>query len=88
LALSVTGEEGEPHLAWGPGEDQRQHIELTRDIAERFNSRFGGNKWKKLGGRGGRIFKVPEAFMPPAGARIMSLTVRSALALRQISCPH
>eukprot|EP00884_Botryococcus_braunii_P023414 jgi/Botrbrau1/9757/Bobra.85_1s0008.1 len=56
------------------GEDQKQHIELARDIAERFNSKFGGNKWKKLGGRGGRIFKVPNIFIPPAGARVMSLT--------------
>ncbi|KAH6556783.1 hypothetical protein KP509_1Z156000 [Ceratopteris richardii] len=56
------------------GEDQRQHLELTRDIAERFNSRYGGRKWKKLGGRGGRIFKVPEAMIPPAAARVMSLT--------------
>ena len=61
------------------GEDQRQHIELARDIAERFNHRFGGSKWKKLGGRGGKVFKVPEAFMPPAGARVMSLTVRGCL---------
>lgn len=58
------------------GEDQRQHLELSRDIAERFNYLFGGKKWKKLGGRGGRIFKVPDAFIPPAGARVMSLTVR------------
>lgn len=57
------------------GADQKQHIELARDIAERFNSRFGGKKWKKLGGRGGRLFKIPEAFMPPTGARVMSLTV-------------
>lgn len=40
------------------GEDQRQHLELTRDIATRFNNLYGGKKWKKLGGRGGRIFKV------------------------------
>ena len=59
-----------------PGADQKQHIELARDIAERFNSKFGGKKWKKLGGRGGRLFKIPEAFMPPTGARVMSLTVR------------
>lgn len=58
------------------GEDQKQHIELARDIAERFNSKFGGSKWKKLGGRGGKIFKVPDIFIPPAGARVMSLTVR------------
>lgn len=55
------------------GEDQRQHLELTRDIAARFNNLYGGRKWKKLGGRGGKIFKVPDAFIPPAGARIMSL---------------
>jgi tryptophanyl-tRNA synthetase len=63
------------------GEDQRQHLELTRDIAARFNSLYGGKPWKKRGGlapgsgkpRGGRIFKVPEALIPPAGARVMSL---------------
>ncbi len=52
-----------------------QHLELARDIAERMNSKYGGNKWKKLGGRGGRIFKVPDAFIAPVGARVMSLTV-------------
>ena len=57
------------------GEDQMAHIELTRDVAERVNKRYGGNKWKKLGGRGGRIFRIPEGFMPPAGARVMSLDV-------------
>ena len=63
------------------GEDQRQHLELTRDIAGRFNSLYGGKAWKKRGGlapgsgrpRGGRVFKVPEALIPPAGARVMSL---------------
>jgi tryptophanyl-tRNA synthetase len=58
------------------GEDQKQHLELTRDIAERVNSLYGGKGWKKRGGRGGRVFKVPEPFIPPAGARIMSLQVR------------
>ncbi|MFT7473575.1 MAG: tryptophanyl-tRNA synthetase [Verrucomicrobiales bacterium] len=43
------------------GDDQRQHIEITRDIAERFNSRFGDT------------FVVPEHRIPPAGARIMDL---------------
>ncbi len=43
------------------GADQRQHIELTRDIAERFNSRYGAT------------FKLPEAVIPPAGARVMDL---------------
>ncbi len=57
------------------GEDQTQHVELTRNLAERMNAKFGGKAWKKLGGRGGRIFKVPEIFVPPVGARVMSLTV-------------
>jgi len=43
------------------GEDQRQHVELTRDIATRFNSRFGDT------------FVVPEAVIPPSGARVMDL---------------
>src|SRR6266568_517045 len=43
------------------GDDQRQHVELTRDIAERFNSRFG------------ETFKVPEGRFPTIGARIMDL---------------
>lgn len=55
------------------GEDQKQHLELTRDIAERVNSMYGGRKWKKRGGRGGNVFKVPEPMIPPAGARVMSL---------------
>ncbi|KAH7523559.1 hypothetical protein FEM48_Zijuj06G0024900 [Ziziphus jujuba var. spinosa] len=56
------------------GEDQKQHLELTRELAERVNNFYGGRKWKKLGGRGGAIFKVPEPLIPPAGARVMSLT--------------
>eukprot|EP00271_Cylindrocystis_brebissonii_P014666 TRINITY_DN36106_c0_g1_i1.p1 TRINITY_DN36106_c0_g1~~TRINITY_DN36106_c0_g1_i1.p1 ORF type:complete len:481 (+),score=62.30 TRINITY_DN36106_c0_g1_i1:257-1699(+) len=56
------------------GEDQRQHLELTRDVAARMNNLFGGKKWKKRGGRGSRLFKVPEVMIPPAGARVMSLT--------------
>ncbi|MCU1355364.1 MAG: tryptophanyl-tRNA synthetase [Acidimicrobiales bacterium] len=43
------------------GDDQRQHVELTRDIAERFNSRYG------------TTFVVPRATYPPAGARVMDL---------------
>src|SRR5471032_231671 len=43
------------------GDDQRQHLELSRDIAERFNSRFG------------RTFVVPEGVYPTIGARIMDL---------------
>ncbi len=43
------------------GADQKQHIELTRDVAERMNSMYGD------------VFKVPEPFIPKVGARIMSL---------------
>jgi tryptophanyl-tRNA synthetase len=43
------------------GDDQRQHIEITRDIVERFNGRFGDT------------FVVPRAVTPPAGARVMDL---------------
>lgn len=44
------------------GEDQRQHLELARDIARRFN-----NSYKE------EIFKVPQGYVSKAGARIMSL---------------
>ncbi len=43
------------------GEDQKQHIELTRDIAQKFNNTYSDT------------FKLPEAVIPKAGARIMSL---------------
>jgi tryptophanyl-tRNA synthetase len=43
------------------GDDQRQHLELTRNIAERFNGRFG------------ETFKVPEGVFPDEGARIKNL---------------
>ncbi|HEX5449648.1 MAG TPA: tryptophan--tRNA ligase, partial [Gaiellaceae bacterium] len=43
------------------GDDQRQHIELARDVAERFNSRYG------------ETFKVPLGIFPTVGARIMDL---------------
>lgn len=43
------------------GEDQKQHLELTRDLAERFNNRFG------------ETFKVPEPLIAEFGARIMGL---------------
>ena len=43
------------------GDDQRQHVELTRDIALRFNNRFGD------------MFVVPKATFPAVGARIMDL---------------
>ena len=43
------------------GEDQKQHCELTRDIANRFNNLYG------------ETFKIPEPYIPRVGARIMSL---------------
>ena len=43
------------------GDDQRQHLELARDIAERFNARFG------------ETFVVPDGIYPEVGARIMDL---------------
>ncbi len=44
------------------GDDQRQHLELAREIARRFNKRFG------------TTFKMPKALFPEKGARIMSLS--------------
>lgn len=44
------------------GDDQKQHLELTRNLAERFNNLYG------------ETFVVPEGFFPKTGARIMSLT--------------
>ena len=44
------------------GEDQKQHLELTRDLAERFNSRYG------------ETFVIPEPYIAKKGARVMSLT--------------
>jgi len=43
------------------GEDQRQHLEITRDIAERFNKIYG------------KTFSIPEAYIPKTGAKIMGL---------------
>ncbi len=44
------------------GEDQKQHVEITRDIAVRFNNIYGD------------VFKVPEPYIPKAGARVYGLT--------------
>ena len=44
------------------GEDQKQHVEITRDIAQRFNSIYG------------EVFKIPEPMIAKAGARIYGLT--------------
>src|SRR5204863_9428305 len=43
------------------GEDQRQHLELTRDIAQRFNARYGDT------------FVIPEGVFPEIGGRVMNL---------------
>lgn len=43
------------------GDDQKQHVEITRDIAQRFNGVYG------------ETFKLPEPYIPKVGARIMSL---------------
>jgi tryptophanyl-tRNA synthetase len=43
------------------GEDQKQHLELTRDVAQRFNNIYGD------------VFTIPEPYIPKVGARIMSL---------------
>lgn len=43
------------------GVDQKQHLELTRDVAQRFNQRYG------------EFFTLPEPYIPPVGAKIMSL---------------
>ena len=55
------------------GEDQKQHLELARDIAGRVNNLYGGRPWKKRGGRGGAVLKLPEPMIPEVGARVMSL---------------
>ncbi len=44
------------------GEDQKQHVEITRDVALRFNGIYGD------------VFTLPEAYIPKVGARVMSLT--------------
>ena len=43
------------------GEDQKQHVEICRDIANRFNHAYG------------EVFKMPQPYIPKAGARVMSL---------------
>ena len=48
------------------GEDQKQHVELARNIVQRFNGVYG------------EVFKMPEPYIPKVGARIMSLTNPSA----------
>lgn len=53
------------------GDDQRQHLEITRDIANRFNALYGEKD--KEGNVTKGIFEVPEVFIAERGARVMSL---------------
>jgi tryptophanyl-tRNA synthetase len=57
------------------GEDQRQHVELTRDLAQRFNSRFG------------KALTVPEAYIPPGIAKIQDLQDPTAKMSKSASSP-
>ena len=57
------------------GEDQRQHLELTRDLAQRFNTRFG------------QAFTVPEPFIPTGIAKIQDLQDPSAKMSKSASSP-
>src|SRR5439155_20531461 len=58
------------------GEDQRQHLELTRDIAQRFNSRFR------------ETFVLPDAAIPPVGAKIMHLQFPEAKMSKSADSPQ
>jgi tryptophanyl-tRNA synthetase len=57
------------------GEDQRQHLELTRDLAQRFNTRFG------------RAFVVPEPYIPAGAAKIQDLQDPTAKMSKSASSP-
>jgi tryptophanyl-tRNA synthetase len=58
------------------GDDQRQHLELTRDVAERFNSRYGDT------------FVVPVADIPKVGARVMDLQEPTRKMSKSIDSPQ
>jgi tryptophanyl-tRNA synthetase len=58
------------------GDDQRQHLELTRDLAIRFNSRYG------------QTFVVPEAAIPKVAARVMDLQNPTAKMSKSSESPH
>ena len=58
------------------GDDQRQHLELTRDVAERFNSRYGDT------------FVVPAADIPKVGARVMDLQEPTRKMSKSIDSPQ
>lgn len=58
------------------GEDQKQHVELTRNLAQRFNHRFG------------ETFRVPEPFIPEVGARIYDLQNPTVKMSKSSSSPN
>jgi tryptophanyl-tRNA synthetase len=58
------------------GDDQRQHLELTRDVAERFNARYG------------ETFVVPSAAIPAAGARVMDLQTPTNKMSKTVESPQ
>ena len=58
------------------GDDQRQHLELTRDVAQRFNARYGDT------------FVVPEALIPKIGARIMDLQTPTNKMSKSVDSPQ
>jgi tryptophanyl-tRNA synthetase len=58
------------------GDDQRQHLELTRDIAQRFNHRFG------------ETFRLPEGVFPTVGGRIMDLQEPTSKMSTTLSSEH
>jgi tryptophanyl-tRNA synthetase len=57
------------------GDDQRQHLELARDIAERFNNRFG------------ETFRVPKGVQPTVAARVMDLQEPTRKMSKSVSSP-
>jgi tryptophanyl-tRNA synthetase len=58
------------------GDDQRQHVEITRDLAVRFNSRYGDT------------FVVPEAAIPPVAARVMDLQAPERKMSKSVDSPQ
>lgn len=58
------------------GDDQRQHLELARDVAERFNARYGPT------------FVVPEAAIPAVGARVMDLQQPTSKMSKSLDSPQ
>ena len=61
------------------GDDQRQHIELSRDLAIRFNSRYGG---------GQDVLVVPKHVIPPVGGRVMDLQNPTAKMSKSLDSPQ